>query len=281
MDIVISGLYVYPVKSCKGISLSRADLDARGIRFDRAWMITDTNGTFITQREEPALSRIETAFQSDGLMLRAPKMPDLHVSLRRRGAMVRTVRVWGDECHAYDEGDAAAAWLGRVTKRNCRLVRMADDHIRPVVGSDGSTAFSDGYPLLVISRASLDDLNQRLDEALPMDRFRPNIVVSGCGAFDEDTWEVALSGSVLLRGMKPCERCVVTTTDQATGQRNSREPLHTLSRYRRIMKPDGKPGGVIFGVNVCHLTTGVLRLGDLITVRSRREAHPFFNPTPA
>jgi uncharacterized protein len=192
----------------------------------------------------------------------APNMPPIAVQPNAQGTP-RIVTVWNDTCEAIDEGDEIAEWLSTYIKISCRLVRMADTFVRSVdaeyADTEDQVGFADAYPFLLISTASLEDLNSKLDQALPMNRFRPNIVVSGCASFAEDTWRQARIGPCELNVVKPCDRCVVTTTDQETGKRGQ-EPLRTLAKYRN------KDNKVLFGQNLIPKTTGLVEVGDQVEV---------------
>lgn len=257
----ISAIYIYPIKSCRGIAVTSAQLDAWGFKFDRNWMIVSPSGRFMTQREVPQLALVETRLSADELLLNAPGQSTLHLPLSPVMGATVDVEVWGDHCRAVDQGDDVAAWLSQFLGLECRLVRLGESYDRPVKRrADAQVSFADAYPLLLISEASLADLNQRLPNPLPMNRFRPNLVVSGCAAYAEDSWTQIRIDQVTFDVVTPCERCVITTTDQATGQRESKEPLKTLATYRR-----GK-GGVIFGQNVVHRQTGNVQVGSLVEV---------------
>jgi hypothetical protein len=229
-------------------------------------MIVSPDGRFITQREEPRLALVGTALQEDHLELSAPGLPKLVVPLQRsvRGASVE-VTVWRDRVQAFDEGHAAANWLGEHLRRDVRLVRFDDARSRPTDpawshGLAGTSAFADGYPVLVLSRASLDDLNSRLPSPLPVDRFRPNVCLDGCAPYAEDTIGALESEHARLRIVKPCTRCVITTTDQSTGAPQGDEPLRTLTTYRW----DGTLRGVTFGQNAIVERPGRLEVGTLL-----------------
>ena len=266
----VTGLFVYPIKSCGGTALAEARLDDRGIVGDRAFMLVDDSGRFLTQRELPRMALVAPHLtERDGrphLAVSAPGQPDLDLTPTDAGPR-RSVVVWRSVCAAVDQGDAAAEWFSAAVGAPVRLVRMADEERRAVnpdfavaaAGAANTVGFADGYPLLLISEASLADLNSRLATPLPMNRFRPNIVISGCAAFAEDTWPRLRLGSIEFAGVKPCARCQITTIDQATARVHPREPLATLARYRRI------DGDAMFGQNLIHLSRGVLRLGDPLT----------------
>lgn len=261
----ITGLYIYPVKSLRGISLQTSELDARGLVHDRAWMIVDHANNFVTQRQFPAMAAIYTGLRPDALLLGADGFDTVRIPTRSAGQRLR-VFVWDDTCEAIDQGGQASVYLSKVLGADLRLVYMPPDFHRPSrrldPGSQVDVGFADGYPLLVASEESMADLNGRMKTPLPMDRFRPNIVVSGCDKpFEEDEWHSFTAGGVSFRGMKLCKRCEITQTDQLTGEIASKEPLATLAKYRKIGK------GVCFGLNANHLGMGTLRVGDAIEVQ--------------
>lgn len=256
-------LHRYPVKSLAGITLSSAQVEEKGITFDRNWLVTLPSGKFLTQREIPKMALVKTSVSENG---------DLTLSTEGRNSVTvphvshpedmdfKRVTVWRDECYAIDEGDDVAAWLSEFLETKCRLVKMKDGFKRPIVDDgkefDGSVRFQDQYPLLVISTASLQDLNGKLEKPLPMNRFRPNIVIEGCGAFEEDEFKTLTSPSgIVISSAKPCARCVIATTDQKTTERGV-EPLRTLATYRSSER------GVLFGQNYMVDHSGSLKVGD-------------------
>jgi uncharacterized protein YcbX len=298
VTLTLSALTIYPVKSCRGIPVNEAQLGPRGLEWDREWMVVDGNGRFVTQRELPRLAWIETSLTSDALVLRHPGTSDLKVPLGEQGGREREVTVWRDTCRAWDMGDEATAWFAQLYGRPLHLVRFCADQHRPCdpawVGAVPSeAAFADAFPVLVVSEESLADLNQRIQGAstsvaagvppavergvsppgipgsrpvstsipnrdLPMERFRPNLVVRGGPPYVEDAARVMRVGGVELHLVKPCVRCRITTTDQATAAVGV-EPLRTLATYRR----DEALGGVVFGQNAI-IASGqgeVLRVG--------------------
>lgn len=253
----------YPVKSLGGIALSSAHIEEKGIRFDRNWLVTSPSGKFLTQREIPKMALIHTAVSDKGdLTLSMEGHPDIKVPhvAHPEDADFKRVTVWKDECYAIDEGDDVAAWLSEVLQSKCRLVKMKDGYKRPIIDDGkelgGSVRFQDQFPLLVISTASLQALNEKLSTPLPMNRFRPNIVIDGCDPFEEDQFKTLKSAAgVTLSSAKPCARCVITTTDQATAERGV-EPLRTLATFR------SSDQGVLFGQNLTVTKTGDLKVGD-------------------
>jgi len=253
----------YPVKSLGGISLDNATIEEKGIRFDRNWLVTLPSGKFLTQREIPKMALVHTAINENGdLTLSADGRQSItvpHVD-HPEDLDFKRVTVWKDECYAIDEGDDVAAWLSDYLETKCRLVKMKDGFKRPIIDEgkefEGSVRFQDQYPLLVISKASLDALNAKLDKPLPMNRFRPNIVIEGCEPFEEDEFKTLTSQSgVTLASAKPCARCVITTTDQKTAERGV-EPLRTLAGFR------ASESGVLFGQNLTVTKPGDLKVGD-------------------
>lgn len=277
----ISALFVYPVKSCRAIALSDALIEREGLQWDRRWMVVDARGQFVSQREYPSMARIETVLGDDALHLRADGMAvELSVPFVLADETPRMrVTVWRDTLEALDEGDAAASWISDAVGAPLRLVRFADDVTRLANRKwtkeiDAPTRFADGYPFLVTADASLSELNGRLGAKgvppLPMNRFRPNVVLGGTDAFDEDfagTLSIGPAGTaadVVLRVVKPCARCPITTVDQSSGTVDPRwphEPLDTLAEYRANPRVDG---GLTFGQNAI-VVEGVgrrLRVGD-------------------
>ena len=245
----ITALNVYPIKSCKGIALQSATVFDTGIEHDRQWLIVKPNGQFVTQREIPRLALISTALTSTHLQISSPDAGTLNIPLTAEGPSTE-VTVWKDRCAAFDMGDEAAHWLETHTGKPHRLVKFDPSKKRPssaqwTQGVEALNQFSDGFPFLVISEASLADLNSRLAAPLPMNRFRPNIVVDGIAPYAEDDVHDFRINGVTLRGVKPCTRCAITTTNQVTAEREGDEPLRTLRGYR--FSPELK--GVLFGQN--------------------------------
>lgn len=269
----ITALNIYPVKSCRGIALTQARLTETGFEHDREWLVTTPEGRFLTQRERPLLAQIETALSGDQLVLRKPNGADLALPANMTGPEVE-VTVWKDRCAAFDAGEESAAWLTEHLGKPARLVRFDKRRKRPsdaewTQGVDAFNQFSDGFPWLLISQASLDELNTRLKQPLPMNRFRPNIVVDGLAPFGEDEVNEFIAGDVRLRVAKPCARCAITTTDQITGERTTDEPLKTLKEFRF----DRGLRGVTFGQNMV-LTSGLgqeLKVGQRLDVTWARD----------
>lgn len=266
----LSGLFIYPVKSCRGLSVPSAELDDHGIVGDRRFMVVaETDGLFLTQRSHPRMALIETSLTPDMLILSTPKHGSVSVprasNLTPHASLQRRVTVWKSTTAADDCGDEPAEWLSDFLGLPLRLVRMGGTYQRPIVKPTAQpgdvVSFADGYPFLILSEASLADLNSRLKLPLPMNRFRPNLVIAGCAAFAEDAWTRIRIGDVVFRNAGPCARCPITTTDQETAARG-KEPLKTLATYRR--DPDD-PTDVNFGINLIHETKrGTVRVGDAV-----------------
>lgn len=259
--IRVSGLFIYPVKSCGQVVVDEAVVGVTGFDLDRRWMVVGADGRFLSQREHPRLAQVRVGLSEDRLFLEAPELPALKVVLHGESKPKTRVTVWDDECEAVDEGTSAAAWFSSHLGSSVRLVRLADDDARSLGSSSAQpgdrVSFADGFPFLLLSTASLDGLNRRLSLPVPMDRFRPNIVIDGCEPHAEDGWHRLRIGEVAFRIAKPCARCVVTTVDQVTGERG-REPLRTLSTYRTV---DGR---VLFGQNLVHEGRGLVCVGDQV-----------------
>jgi uncharacterized protein len=259
----LRGIYRYPVKSLRGEGLEQAALDARGIARDRHWMLVDPVGQFLSQRKLPRMTLVQTRLQSGLLTLQAGTMPDLQLAPEDPADEQVPVMVWGDECLARAAGEGADQWLSEFLQTDCRLVYLPEDQQRQVdleYASQGDqTGFSDGFPLLLISGASLRDLNRRLAEPLPMERFCPNLVVDGCEPYAEDGWRRIRIGSTEFRVVKPCSRCAITTVNPDTAETGS-EPLKTLNGYRR------QGNKVYFGQNIIHTGAGQLSLGMEVEV---------------
>jgi uncharacterized protein len=265
-NVTLSSLYVYPIKSCAGVSLQGADLSATGLRHDRRWMLVDETGEFMSQRAHPRMALISVRFAPERMIVSAPGMPELEIPLRDETGNRIDVRVFGDTNKGELVGVEADRWFGEYLEFPCRLVHKPDDNPRLVdssfAESGDQVSFADGFAFLLISEASLEDLNGRLEVPLPMNRFRPNFVVRGCEPYAEDGWSRLRIGSVPFRVAEPCPRCAITTVDQRTGVRG-KEPLRTLSTYRNTEL------GTVFGRNLIHDTLGTVRVGDPVETMPR------------
>jgi len=264
-EVRVTGITIYPIKSTAGIAVDTSAVEAQGLAMDRRWMVVDASGECLTGREFPILTQVRTRMEADGLAVNAPGMEEMRISHPAASASTRPVRVWDDECRAQTALPAVDAWFSGLLGTRCHLVYMGDTTQRPVefeYSRPGDrVSFADGYPLLLISEASLQNLDARLPWDVSMDRFRPNIVVSGCGPFDEDRWRNIRIGETPFDGVKNCARCVLTTVDPDTGEKHPQlEPLRTLGSYRR------GAGGVLFGQNLIPRGSGTVSVGDVVSV---------------
>ncbi|HSL29989.1 MAG TPA: MOSC N-terminal beta barrel domain-containing protein [Anaerolineales bacterium] len=264
--ITVSSLIYYPIKACRGVEVESACVERMGLEYDRRMMVVTPEGEFLTQRDHPRLALVSPKLSNGALELSAPGYDSVQLGLQTTGTPW-PVNIWKSKgVHAIDQGEEAAAWFSDWLGTSVRLVHFADGYRRIVneqyaVNADDHTGFADGYPILLTSEAGLQDLNARLESPVPMNRFRPNLVVRGGEPFVEDTWNRIRIGDVLLAVVKPCARCEVTTIDKDTLER-SKEPLKTLGKYRK------QKLGAIFGQNVIPLSEGLIRLGMGVEVLS-------------
>lgn len=263
MAIVVSQLNVYPVKGLKGISVGSALATERGLAHDRRFMVVGPDGVFLSQRAEPRMATIWTEIADGELRLAAPDRDEISLPLEPAGGEPLAVEVWGSACRALAPSSAADRWLSEALGRPCRLAYMPESTRRfsneRLAGPGRLVGFADGYAFLVVSEASAAALNARLARPVPLDRFRANIVVAGSGEFAEDGWGEFAVGAAVLRMAKPCGRCIVTTTDQATGEVTGPEPLATLAAWR-----SSPEFGARFGMNAVTVRAGPVRVGDAV-----------------
>ncbi len=256
----LSAINKYPVKSLKSVSLLSALVDDFGIVNDRRWMLVDEAGKFITQRKHPILGIISVEERDASLRFNHASASLLDVSFNVFLDSIK-VSVWGDEVSALIADGVTNDWFSCIVGIKASLVYMPDSAFRQVdrafADYDQRVGFADGFPLLLISEGSLSDLNNRLALPVPMSRFRPNLVISGCEAYAEDQWRKIKIGGVEFDLVKPCSRCIMTTIDEST-LKYGKEPLKTLAGYRR------NEFGVCFGQNIVHQNTGLLQVGDSV-----------------
>lgn len=267
MPVSVASLHVYPVKGCHGIDVAEAKLTPRGFRHDRELMLVDPDGGFVSQRGTPRLALLRVAYDGAVLSVTAPDGESLRHRVRRvpEGTAPVPVRVHRSDTAGHDQGDEAAAWFSGWLGRPCRLVRFPDDAVRRVNPDYASAVvgYADAFPLLVTSVESLADLNARMGQPLPMDRFRPNLVLTGLdGPWVEDTVHRLRVGKVELDLVRRCGRCTVTTVDQRTGV-TGQEPLRTLATFRNVGQK------LLFGVHAVPRTLGTVRVGDTAEVLER------------
>lgn len=261
----LSELNIYPVKSLKGIALEESPIEARGLLYDRRWMLVDQHSKFMTQREYPRMALIETSVKGDGLVVGFDGR-DLAVPENAEGGPVE-VGIWEGTVAAAVFGNEVNDWFSEALGVECRLVKMPETTHRPVPAdyavdaANDHVSFADAFPFLLIGKASLDGLNSRLKTPVPMNRFRPNFVVSGSEPFAEDNWRKVRIGENVFHVVKPCGRCVIPTVDQATGIKDGKEPLKTLASFRT------KNGKVLFGQNLIgEHPRGMARVGDAVEI---------------
>jgi uncharacterized protein YcbX len=261
----LSEIWIYPVKSLGGIRLSAAQVQERGLKYDRRWMLVDENGLFLTQRTIPQLTFLDVALESAGLLISDRRSPGESLLIPYSPVSARTMQVvvWDDKVEALTVSDDADDWLSRTLGKKVHIVFMPDSTVRKAdsryARHGENVSFADGFPFLLISSASLEDLNQKLPTAIGMKRFRPNFVVAGATAFCEDNWKAIKIGNIEFEVVKPCSRCVLTTINPITGQKGP-EPLKTLNSYRRINNK------VLFGQNLVAVQHGIVSLADEIIV---------------
>ncbi len=267
----VSQLYIYPIKSLGGISVPAVNVTDRGFEYDRRWMLVYTNNRFLSQRESAAMALLQVIITIEGLTVFHKQDQENSIIIPFEPATDEraTVEIWDASCEATFVSSAADEWFSKALNIPCRLVYMnEEDHVRVderyAIGQN-LTSFSDGYPILMISEASLADLNNKAGETIPMNRFRPNLVISGATAFEEDRMKAFEINGITLYGVKPSARCVVTTIDQRTAEKG-KEPLKTLATYR------SKNNKIYFGENVIAGTTGKIHMGDEITVIQTKES---------
>jgi len=256
----ISELTFHPLKSAKGVSVQTLEITSRGPAFDRNWMVVNIKDRFLTQRQKPLMCLIETELVDGNLLLKANDMPELLVP---NETQARSVKVWGDQVKAYDCGDEAADWISNFLEAECRLVRMPENYKRLVDPNYATlneiVSFADGFPSLIISQASLNDFNEKLDTPISMAHFRPNIVIDGCPAFAEDHWKVIKVNGITFSLVKPCSRCIIPSIDPVTGKKNM-DIIHALNTHRR------RDNATYFGQNALHDQTGVISVGDHVEI---------------
>jgi uncharacterized protein len=289
----ISEINIYPIKSLKGISLDSAVVEARGLQYDRRWMLTTPDGMFLTQREFPRMATIGVAVESCELRVESESAGSMNVPFEPDRGEWRQVTIWRSVCEGLVYDGAVSEWFSEALGTDCRLVYMPDSSRRSINSrfdrGEDIVSFADGYPLMLLGDASLAELNRRLAEnvgredaggapavqALPMKRFRPNLVVTGSDAFAEDDWNEIRVGEAVFRSTKPCERCVITTIDPTKGEFDGKEPLKTLATFRRardVMADRCEqlgvdPAAVLFGQNLVAETAGAaIRVGDTVEV---------------
>lgn len=264
----LSEINIYPVKSLRGISLTEAKVERRGLEFDRRWMLVDKNNKFMTQREFPRMATLVPEIKSDGLVV-SNGGGKILVPFETHPKETARVRIWKSICRAEIYNDPINQFFSEALETKCRLVFMPDETERKVnylykIAADDHVSFADGYPFMLLGENSLANLNEKLEEPLPMNRFRPNFVVSGSEGFAEDGWKKITIGNTTFNIVKPCERCVIPTIDQQKGIKTGVEPTKTLASFRTKKSIKKK---ILFGQNLIAEKGGeVLRVGDKIEI---------------
>jgi uncharacterized protein YcbX len=262
--ISLGGIHIYPVKSMGGVSLNESQANINGFSYDRKWMLVDENGIFMSQREYPELAKFRLSMIKEGFSISFDS-ENITIPFTIDTKKYKEVRIWEDMVKATLASDKYHAWFSEKLNYTCSLVHIEPHNERKVdpyyAKNDEKTGFSDGFPYLMISEGSLEILNQKLINPLPMNRFRPNIVISNDNGFIEDTIQIFTIGSARFKVAKPCARCVITTTDQNTGKRD-KEPLKTLATFRK------KGNKVLFGQNVICIKEGRVSIGDEVIIHS-------------
>ena len=264
MSFIVSEITIYPIKSLGGISLQEAIVEERGLQHDRRWVLADENNVFITQRQNEQMALIDVAIEADGLRVnhRLKRIASLQIPFVPQTDTNEQITIWDDVVRGIRVSDEADAWFTAVLGMKCSLFYQPDDSIRLTdpkysITKEEHTSFADGYPILVIGQASLDELNAKLEEPVSMKRFRPNLVFTGGEAHVEDSWKYLTISEAKLVGVKPCARCVMTTINPETAERG-KEPLRTLTQYR------SNNNKILFGQNLLVVETGKILVGDEI-----------------
>ncbi|SEM57795.1 hypothetical protein SAMN05192574_10148 [Mucilaginibacter gossypiicola] len=268
----VSELYIYPIKSLGGIAVQSAVVTSRGLEHDRRWMLVNEHGHFITQREFPQMALLKPTVETDGIAVHHHSSSSLLIPFHCERRPLHQFAVWDDTCFGQYVSEEFDQWFSDALNMKCRLVYMPDDSEREVdqrYAKPGMiTSFADAYPFLLIGQASLDDLNKRMMLPLPMNRFRPNIVFTGGDAYSEDLMNHITIAGITFYGAKLCARCVLTTIDQQTAMK-AKEPLKTLASYRM------KNNKIMFGQNLVHENTGIISVGDELSVLSSHTEERF------
>jgi uncharacterized protein len=273
----LQSIHLYPIKSSAGIELSNSWVEELGLAFDRRFVIASLNGEFITARTQPSLCLIQANLTATGLIVTAPNMSPLVINYSELCPSYIHVRVWDDIINAQQCRENINHWFSQYLQQPCQLLFFGAESQRLVKNKDSQVGFADGYPLLLISQASLDNLNSQYkatSTTIAMAQFRPNIVVNNCDAFAEDTWQHIRIGTVEFEITKPCSRCIFTTVNPDSGQKHpQQEPLTTLKNFRQVAN-----GDILFGQNLVALNQGQIKRGDNIEVLKRHAAPAFVLP---
>lgn len=274
----LSEINIYPIKSLSGISLESSIVENRGLKFDRRWMLVDENNKFLTQRDYPQMATVVVGVTENGLAVSSGNK-SLEIPIQVDTNKTASVKIWNSRCRAQIYGDIINEWFSGILQKDCKLVLMPEETRRRVnyfyaVHKEDSVSFADGYPVLLAGESSLADLNSRLETPVPMNRFRPNLIVSGAEAFAEDGWKQIRIGAAVFHLVKPCARCVVTTIEQTSGEKQGVEPLKTLASYRIPRRSVKKK--ILFGQNLIAESVGeMVNVGDKIEILETKNKPKF------
>lgn len=270
INLVVSGIYIYPIKSLGGVSLTESILEEKGLQYDRRWVLTDSKGMFITQRKYPLLSLLQVSISDDVITVFQKDNPGQKISFntnQQTGDEIE-VSIWDDITKGIEVDRTISNWFSDYMNMEVKLLKMPEQVRRNVdikyASNNEIVSFADGYPCLIIGQSSLDELNKKLEKPIEMDRFRPNIVFTGGEPHAEDSFQDFEIDNVLFSAVKPCARCVLITIDQQHGTKSA-EPLKTLSKYRTLNNK------IMFGQNLIHRGSGTIKIGSEIQVKSVKE----------
>lgn len=256
----LTELYIYPIKSTKGIQLPQALVEEKGLENDRRYMLVDSEGSFITGRTHPQLTQVSIEFSKKGLFVSAPNQPSFYIQPEQFTDNTLSVEIWSDTVQAQHCAPEYDRWFSTFLKQPCQLVYLSENSLRCVKNKQNQVSFADGYPLLLINQASVDQLNSRLKQPVSALHFRPNLLIKGDTPFIEDSWARIKIGEVEFEVSKPCSRCTFTNVDPKTGISDLEQPLKTLAQFRYHQ------GDIDFGQNLIPLNQGIIRSGDEIQV---------------
>ncbi len=261
-SLCLTEIWIYPIKSLGGIQMKSAEVLAKGLKYDRRWMLMDEHQQFITQRQHPKMALFKLSLADDHFIVRFGK-DEIKISSNVSQPNKIQTMVWDDKIEVLPVSNTLDAWFSERLGIKCSLVHFPETHVRKVdpnyAAENEEVGLADGFPFLIIGQSSLDDLNQKLEKPVPMNRFRPNFVFTGANAFAEDHWKTIRIGAIDFKVVKPCARCVLTTVDQDSGIK-SNEPLRTLNTYRKVNNK------VLFGQNMIAINSGSIKVNDLIEI---------------
>ncbi len=267
----LSEINIYPIKSLGGISLSESVVEEKGLQYDRRWMLVTENGEFLTQREFPKMATLKVSLENDSLKVVSAENQAVSIPFAPTSNDKMRVKIWSSKCNAVNYDETINSYFADTLQTNCKLVGMPEDSRRKVSPFyavrkfQDVVSFADGYPVLLIGEGSLADLNSKLENPIPMNRFRPNLVVKNSDAFAEDTWKKIKIGETIFHLVKPCARCVITTIDQTNGISDGKEPLKTLATYRLVKR--GGESKINFGQNLIAESVGeIIKIGDKVEI---------------